>query len=431
VTVVLDKLEPLRIEFQRISDSLPGNLERRKSALDYFLSVGFPSPRQERWRFTDVQELEETSYSTPTAKADLSPLRAMTEGPLRNCQLTFVDGRFVSELSHGALPEGVTICPLSQLREEDRQIVDAKLGEIASWDENSFVAWNSAFWSDGAFVRVGKGVVLEKPIHLLFLSSCRSEPFVTHPRILIYAEAGAQAKIVESFLGAAGTESLTNSVTEVYLDANATVDLYKLERESRQGFHMDSLQVHQDRSSRFESHVYSFGAGLSRNDLGVVLDGEGAECSLNGLYEATGDQHVDHHTTIDHAKPQTTSYELYKGILDGKSRGVFDGRVIVRPDAQKISSSQTNRNLILSDHALVRTKPELQISADDVKCKHGATIGQLDEDMLFYLRSRGIPYEEAKRLLIHAFACEIVDQAKVGAIRAQVGGCLPMMEGGL
>lgn len=431
MTVIMSRSEAIRTEFESLSGSLPGDRNARRIALDHFLEAGFPTPRQERWRFTDVQELEERHFAIPASPADLSTVRGMSEGTLRECQLAFVDGRFVRELSHGSVPDGVTIAPLSLAYDTHRAGIEKFLGKIVSWKENSFVAWNSAFWSDGAYVRVGKGVNLETPIHLLFLSTCRDQPFVTHTRILVHAEMGAQVKIVESFLGVSGAESLTNSVTELQLDENASVDLYKLERESHQGFHMDVLQVHQEKSSRFDSHVYSFGAGLSRHDLGVLLDGEGAECSLNGLYEAAGEQHVDHHTTIDHAKPRTTSRELYKGILDGNARGVFDGRVIVRADAQKITSSQTNRNLILSDRALVRTKPELQISADDVKCRHGATIGQLDEEILFYLRSRGISHADAKRLLIHAFACEIVDQAKVAAIRAQVGGCLPLMEGGL
>ena len=248
--------------------------------------------------------------------------------------------------------------------------------------------------------------------------------------MLIVAEEGAGAAVVQSWLGPAVGSYFTNAVTEVVLGDGAALELTKVRRESREAFHVESLQVAQGRGSGFTHHSISLGARLSRNDIGSVLAGEGAECSLLGLYEVAQEQHVDHHTTIDHAKPNGTSRELYKGVLDGKSRAVFDGRIVVRPGAQKTNAIQSNKNLLLSKEALVHTKPQLEIFANDVKCKHGATIGQLDEAMLFYMRSRGIGAEEARRLLIHAFASEIIDTVKNPAVRSQIGGCLGLLVGG-
>ncbi|HEU4339432.1 MAG TPA: Fe-S cluster assembly protein SufD, partial [Planctomycetota bacterium] len=220
---------------------------------------------------------------------------------------------------------------------------------------------------------------------------------------------------------------LTNAVTEISMGVNASVDYTKVQRESHQAYHLAALQVRQGRGSVLRSHSIALGAAISRNEAGAELAGEGAEATLNGLFEGTGRQIVDNHTTIDHVAPNTTSRELYKGILGGQSRGVFDGRIIVRPEAQKTNAMQASRNLLLSKDALVNTKPQLEILANDVKCKHGATVGQLDENVLFYLRSRGIGLADARRLLIHAFASEILDQVAVEAVRKQLGGCLFMI----
>ncbi|MBI2930830.1 MAG: Fe-S cluster assembly protein SufD [Planctomycetes bacterium] len=397
--------------------------ELRRRAIDRFAALGFPTGREEEWRFTDVTPVAETAFKLAAGASLAGPLAETARGPLKACQLTFVNGRYAPQFSnHDAAAES-----LGALLKKGAAPLEAHLGQQASGDKNPFAALNTAFFRDGAVLRIPKGAVLEQPLHLLFISVPTGEPFVTHPRILIVVEEGAQATIVESYIGPAGGVYLTNAVTEIFAGPESLIDHYKVQRESAQAFHFATLQARQDRASVFASHSISLGAAIARNDIGTALDGEGAECTLNGLYEAGGRQLVDHHTMIDHAKPHGTSRELYKGILNGQARGVFDGRIIVRPNAQKTNAMQTNRNLLLSDKALVNTKPQLEILANDVKCKHGATIGHLDRDMMFYLRSRGIGFEEARRLLIHAFASEIVDEVKVDAVRAQLGGCLHIL----
>jgi Fe-S cluster assembly protein SufD len=269
--------------------------------------------------------------------------------------------------------------------------------------------------------------VLEEPIHLLFIATGDGVPSIVHPRVLVVLEEAAQATVVESYVGRGRGVYFTNAVSEVVLAEGAVADVYKLQRESVQAFHVAALGASQAKSSTFVSHVITLGGAIARNEVASTLGGEGADCTMNGLYEATGRQLVDNHTTIDHAKPHGTSRQLYKGILDGHAHGVFNGKVIVRPDAQKTDAVQSNKNLVLSDDATIDTKPELQIFANDVKCKHGATIGQLDHDVLFYLRSRGIGEAEARRLLVHAFSSEILDNVKLERVRAQLGGCLLTM----
>jgi len=377
----------------------------RRRAIERFAALGFPTGREEAWRFTDVTPIAETAFG-PADGADLAPLEPFAHGPLAACQLAFVNGRFAPALS-SALPPGVT-------RTEP---------DPADIGSGAFAALNTALFRDGAFLRIAGRI--ERPIHLLFLSA--GDGFAAHPRVRIAADAGAQATIVESYLGPLGGAYLTNAVTEITLGDGAILDWTKVQRESPKAYHVATVAARQARASAFTSHSISLGAAIARNDISAVLDGEGAECTLNGLFEATGSQLVDHHTSIDHAKPHGTSRELYKGILNGKARGVFDGKIVVRPDAQKTNAMQTNRNLLLSKEALVNTKPQLEIFANDVKCRHGATIGQLDGDMLFYMRSRGIDAADARRLLVHAFASEIIDEVKVEAIRAQLGGCLNLL----
>ncbi len=277
-----------------------------------------------------------------------------------------------------------------------------------------------AFLQDGAFVYVSRNAALEQPLHVVHVATPAADPIVSQPRTLIVLDEGASAVVVESFVAAGDGVYLTNAVTEAAVGANAQLDYVKLQRESEQAFHIASLHVRQERASRFRSHSISLGAELSRNDIFAVLAAEGAECLLNGLFLTGGRQHVDNQTTIDHAKPHGTSRELYKGILGGRSRGVFNGKIIVRPDAQKTDARQSNRNLLLSDRAEIDTKPNLEIHADDVRCTHGSTIGHLDEDALFYLQSRGIPERASRRLLTRAFAAEIVDTLPTAPVREGV-----------
>jgi Fe-S cluster assembly protein SufD len=422
VTILAETRDHYVAEFQKASKSLPGLAPERKAALERFTQLGLPAGSEEEWRFTDITPIVETPFKSVTRPGDPSRVAELAKGLLHGCQLTFVDGLFAPRLSTCNLPGGVTAGPLPFRNRE----VTERLGRLAPVDGRAFVALNTAFARDGAFVKTERGVRHETPIHLLFLSTDRGSPYVTHPRILIEAAEGSSLSIVESYVGLSGTY-LTNAVTEISLGENASVDYTKVQRESHQAYHVAALQVRQARNSVFRAHSIALGAAISRNDAGAELAGEGADATLNGLFEGTGRQVVDNHTTIDHAAPHTTSRELYKGILGGQSRGVFDGRIIVRPAAQKTNAMQASRNLLLSKDALVNTKPQLEILANDVKCKHGATVGQLDENVLFYLRSRGIGLADARRLLIHAFASEILDQVSVEAVRKQLGGCLFMI----
>jgi Fe-S cluster assembly protein SufD len=311
------------------------------------------------------------------------------------------------------------VASLKDVLAQDADSAKAHLAKIAR-DGNAFAALNAAFLEDGAFVRIPARMAVAHPIHLVFLSEPVLGPTVSHPRNLVIAEAGSQAHIVETYIGTAGELYFTNAVTEVVLDEGAALDFSKLERESDAAFHVATTEVSQGRDSSFTSHSISLGGALARNDLSVRLDAEGAGCTLNGLFIGSGTQHLDNHTLIDHAQPHGTSRELYKGIMSGQSRGVFNGRIIVRPAAQKTDAMQTNKNLLLSKEALVNSKPALEIFADDVKCRHGSTIGQLDEAALFYLRSRGIGEEDARDLLVYAFASDVASRIRVAPLRAFV-----------
>jgi Fe-S cluster assembly protein SufD len=378
----------------------------------------------EDWRFTNVAPLTKSTFVQPESflvdkvRESLGPF---TLGEWKRSRLLFVNGRFSSELSSVRdLPKATVVCSLSEAFEKNRDLVEPHLAQHADHKESAFTALNSAFLSDGAFVYLPAGSVIDDPIHLLYFSTVNGAPSVSHPRTLIVAGAGSQAKVVESYVGLDGEVYFTNAVTEVVAEEGAVIDHYKLQRESRKAFHIATLQLYQGRSATVTNHCMSLGGDLVRNDINAVLDGDGGDCTLNGLYVVRGDQHVDHHTVIDHAKPNCSSRELYKGILDDYGRAVFNGRVIVRPDAQKTNAQQSNKNLLLSKDALVNTNPQLEINADDVKCAHGATIGQLDADALFYLRARGIDEETARTLLIHGFLADVSGQLKIDAVRSAV-----------
>jgi Fe-S cluster assembly protein SufD len=400
----------------------------RESAINRFYESGFPATDQEDWRFTDVGAIAEVPFQAATRAPEAAPLAGITDGPLRSCQLAFVNGRFAPRISSTlGLPDGVRVRSLAEVLKADAGSLEPHLGRHADGGTHPFVALNTAFFRDGAAIHVPRGVVVPEPIHLLFITIGDGEPAVFHPRVLIVLEDQAQATVVESYVSQGAGQYFTNAVAEIALGESAVADWYKLQRESVQAFHIASVAVLARRASTFTSHAITLGGAIARNDVTAVLSGEGAECTLNGLYEATGRQLVDNHTPIDHQKPHGTSRQLYKGILDGHAHGVFNGKVIVREGAQKTDAVQSNKNLVLSDDATIDTKPELQIFANDVKCKHGATIGQLDSDVLFYLRSRGIGEHAARRLLVHAFSSEILDNVRKEAVRAQLGGCLLTM----
>jgi Fe-S cluster assembly protein SufD len=395
----------------------------RREAIERFGQLGFPSVRHEEWRFTNVTPIAERTFAPASdgargAAPVVSSLGWQAPGLSR---VVFVNGRYDAELSSvGALPDRVEVGSLAGALARGEALVEQHLTKLAGFEAQPFVALNTAFLADGAFVRIPANTVLDSPIELLFVSAPGSEPTVSHPRVLVVAGENCQATIVESYAGPAGERYFTNAVTEIVAGQNAVVDHYKVQRESLEAFHIANMHLLLDRSVTFSSHAITVGGSLVRNDILAVLNGEGVDCTLNGLYVVNGQRLVDNHTTIDHAQPHCGSHEVYKGILADRGRGVFNGKIIVRPDAQKTDAKQTNKALLLSEDAQINTKPQLEIFADDVKCTHGATVGQLDEDALFYLRCRGIGEADARKMLIRAFLGDILTRVKVEALRRQL-----------
>lgn len=390
----------------------------RRMAIERFATLGFPTLRQEAWRQTNVAPIAQGAFVRPEGPeptVDLSRLEPLAEGAA--ARLVFVNGRFSSRHSSlGELPAGVVVASLAEALEKAPDKVEPWLGQHARFDDHPFVALNTAFLQDGALVWVPRGVIVEKPIHLMFVSkNGGEEPIVTFPRNLFVAGENSQVTLVETYAGEGAY--FTCPVTELVAGPASVVDHYKVQIESREAFHMATFQIEAERSCTPSSHSISIGGALVRNDVNAVLDGEGIDCILNGLYLGEGRQVIDNHMRVEHAKPHCASHELYKGVLDGAARSVFNGLIHVHPGAQKTDAKQSNRNLLLSSSAIANSNPQLEIFADDVKCTHGSTVGQLDEDAIFYLRSRGIGQEAARSLLTYAFASDIVERIKVGPVR--------------
>ncbi len=390
----------------------------RQAARARFASLSWPAAHTEDWRFTNVAPLIETPFELPPIepKTDRDSLPGLPHpGTIR---LVFINGRFASWLStlHRA-PRGVQVGSLVNANPE---VAPKSLVQIADFKDHPFTALNTSFISDGALIAVQSGTVVEQPIEIIYLSQPGPKPFAVHPRTLLVVGHDAQATVVERYLSAGDGVAFTNAVTEVVLLENAIVDHVKLQQENLQTFHIANTQIVQAAHSNFTSHFISLGGSLVRNEVRVRFDGEHSESTVNGLYLAQGKQHVDNFTVIDHAKPNCASHELYKGILDERAHGVFNGKIFVRKDAQKTDAKQTNKVLLLSDDATINTKPQLEIFADDVKCTHGATIGQLDAVQLFYLQSRGIPLDSARRLLTFAFANDVVNRLKMESLREEL-----------
>jgi Fe-S cluster assembly protein SufD len=391
----------------------------RRTGMERFRETGFPTVREDAWKYTNIAPFVKVPFQLASDERG-SFARPLPLPAGAGVQIVFVNGRYAPELSSvGLLTGGLEVASLADVLMARPESVEPYLAKVVR-DGNAFAQLNSAFVDDGVFVRIPARTPVPDPIHLIFVSEPAFGPTVSHPRNLVIAEAGSQAAVVETFLGAAGEPYFTNAVTEVVLGDGAVLDFSKLEREGDAAFHVATTAVSLGRNSNFTSHSISLGGALARNDLNVRLDAEGADCTLNGLFLGNGTQLLDNHTLIDHAMPHGTSRELYKGILDGKSRGIFHGKIIVRPDAQKTDAMQTNKNLLLSKESLVNSEPALEIFADDVKCRHGSTIGQLDAAAMFYLRSRGIGEDEARNLLVYAFASDVASRIRVAPLRALV-----------
>jgi Fe-S cluster assembly protein SufD len=405
---------------ERRSPREPGWVaEIRRAGMEQFRETGFPTVREDAWKYTNVAPFVKVPFQLDSDERG-SFARPLPLPAGAGVQIVLVNGRYAPELSSvGLLTGGLEVASLAEMIAARPDAVEPYLAKTVR-DGNAFAQLNSAFVDDGVFVRIPARTAVPEPIHLVFLSEPAFGPTVSHPRNLVIAEAGSEAAVVETFLGTAGEPYFTNAVTEVVLGDGAVLDFSKLEREGDAAFHVATIAVSLGRNSNFTSHSISLGGALARNDLNVRLDAEGADCTLNGLFLGNGTQLLDNHTLIDHAMPHGTSRELYKGILDGKSRGIFHGKIIVRPDAQKTDAMQTNKNLLLSKESLVNSEPALEIFADDVKCRHGSTIGQLDAAAMFYLRSRGIGEEEARSLLVYAFASDVASRIRVAPLRALV-----------
>ena len=391
----------------------------RHDAFERFSSAGLPTTRAEAWKYTSVAPIARESFGAarPEGAASLTP-GFRPEGAV----IAIVDGRYSPELSSVAAEPSLEVAGLDEQLQAEPSRLEGLLGGIATDRDNPFTALNTAFASHGVVIRIAAGAVVEAPIHLAYIQTTRpgEDPVAANPRTLIVAQKASQAQVVESFQGEPGARYLTNAVTEIVLEDGAIVEHYKLQRESGAAFHVATLAVRQARDSRFVDQSFCFGGHIARNDIDVKLSGPGAECALYGLFMGHREQLMDTHSRIDHVEPHCSSRQLYKGILDDASRGVFHGAVVVRPGAQKTDAEQSNRNLLLTRQALVNSTPQLEIFADDVKCRHGATTGQLDGAALFYLRSRGISEEGARSMLTYGFASELVARVAVPEVSSVV-----------
>jgi len=420
-------------EWERAQQRRAGNdalARMRKNAWNRFVSRGFPTTRDEEWRFTGVAPIAERAFALAPAATDGAGLDAHRLIDVPAAELVFVNGHYVPALSRiQALPNGIRVGSVT----EAHDLAARYLSTIAPIESQPFVALNTAFLDDGAFIELPAGAIVEGAIHLLFVTTpqVRLKPDTTtvkpdtttvmsHPRVLVILGANSQASIVETYAGPADTTYFTNTVSEIVVGDNAVLSHVKLQYEGAEAFHVGSTHVHVKRNGTYVSNAVNLGGGLVRNDIAVVLNGDGGDCTLNGLYCADAERLVDNHTTIDHAQPHCGSREIYKGILADRARGVFNGKIIVRPDAQKTDAKQTNRALLLSEDARINTKPQLEIFANDVKCTHGAAVGQLDDEALFYLRSRGLSDTAARQLLIRAFAADVVNRIPIDALRSNV-----------
>jgi Fe-S cluster assembly protein SufD len=393
----------------------------RLSAITRFEALGFPTTKNEDWHFTSVAPIAEREFdllAPPTRGVTAAQLEPFSFGAADWHTLVFVNGRYDASLSSAkALPDGVTLVPLTRAYEELPLLVEQYLGKVATYEGQTFTALNTAFLDDGAVLHVAREVEVARPIHLLFVSDASAGAGTSQPHNLIVLDRFAKATVIESYAGLGDGSYFTNVVTEAVVGDGATLTHLKLQRESAKAYHVGTVDVRQARDSHLVSFSFATGAALSRTNIYTELRGEGCGATLNGLYLGDGEQHIDHQTRIEHVEPNCYSREHYKGILDGAAHGVFNGKVFVHPAAQKTDGKQTNNTLLLSEKAQIDTKPQLEIFADDVKCTHGATVGRLDETSLFYMKSRGINARSARELLTYAFAADVLETLEVDAVR--------------
>ena len=426
-TYTTDLKSRLLSSFSQFEKELNGSISspihtRRKDALEQFDRLGFPTTKHEEWKYTDIKGLLKQDFDfapinngVSTSAYDLQDL--LIPDAEANI-LVFVNGIYQVGLSKIVSPsQDIIIKDFTEAYTTHASVIDSYFAKFAAYNNNAFVALNTAFAQKGSFIYVPNNKIVEKPVIIYHIADTSAGKPVSMPRNLLVAGKNSQASVVEVYLTKGEGTSFTNTVTEIVIQENASLEHIKIQNEGSEAYNIGTTQVYQVRDSKFFSVTISLNGAIVRNDLNIVLDDQNCEANLYGLYMPTGKTHIDNHSLVDHAKPHSYSNELYKGILDGKSTGVFNGKIFVRQDAQKTNAFQSNRNILLSKEASMNTKPQLEIFADDVKCSHGATTGQLDNDMLFYLRSRGISLEKAKALLMHAFAADVVNQIKIEPVR--------------
>jgi Fe-S cluster assembly protein SufD len=394
----------------------------KKDALDSFKRLGFPTTKFEEWKYTSVAELLKSNFNFPLSyfALTLKDIQNYLPEEANPILLVFENGKFNKDLSRlNSLPSGITVGNIKEFTNHEQ--VQKHLGKIAEYNKESFVALNTAMFLEGAFIFADKNINCEKPVHLLFVNDSRQTATISYPRNLIVADKGSTLKITESYYSIeAINPSFCNPVTEIYVDDNANLEFCKNESENPNDFHVDYTSVVLRRDSIFNIHTITCGGNLTRNNLRIDLQDRNGSAFLNGLYITSDGSHIDNHSVVNHASPDCYSNELYKGLLNGKSHGVFNGKIYVAKDAQKTNAFQSNKTIILSDEASMNSKPQLEIYADDVKCSHGATTGQIDNEAMFYLRARGIGEDKARALLTNAFAEEILDKITIPEFREKI-----------
>lgn len=394
----------------------------RKQAIEAFKTNGIPGPRNEEYKYTNLGKALDKAFDfgkspeRPTLTSEQVSKYYIPE--LDSNQLVFINGRLSKEMSKIISPESeLMIKDLATAFEEDQEKIGQFFSKQADYNKDAFVALNTAFSHDGCFIHVPKNTVVEKPIALYFINDASKGQAFNNPRNLFLIEQSSEVTFLEDFNTEGSNESLTNIVTEIVVEENANVQYYKLQNNKDTAYHVGTTQVYQARSSTFSAYTFTLNGAMIRNNMNIVVDGEGCESNMYGLYLLNGNTHVDNHTEVDHIQPNCESNELYKGILDDKSHGVFNGKVFVRREAQKTNAFQSNKNILLSDNSIMNSKPQLEIWADDVKCSHGCTTGELDEDGLFYLRARGLSEESARALMLYAFAVDVLSTVKLTPLK--------------
>jgi Fe-S cluster assembly protein SufD len=403
-------------EFESSKDSLFGNPQLREEALESFSKQGIPNRKHEEYKYVNMELILKGDYVSNTSKA-INSGQIKSSWILKNAiEIVIENGLFSKELSSmNDLPKGITIQNITDTNFNDT--FQQHYSRYADKNADPFIALNTALTKGGIFIHVSRGAVIERPVHVLYVSSAEGNQII-HPRTLIVVESDAQATIIESYeTSGSKAKTFSTALTEITVGANAIVDHYKIQDENESGYLLNTTQVNQDAKSVFSTHTFILSGAFIRNNLNIVLDGEYTESHLNGLYLTGGTQVVDNHTLVDHRKPNCNSNELYKGIIEDKSSATFNGKIFVRKDAQKTNAFQSNKNILLSDDGTINTKPQLEIYADDVKCSHGTSTGKLDEDKIFYLRARGLSETSAKKLLMHAFASEVVETVKIEELK--------------